>query len=171
MYCEGKEDSEVKIIQKWDNSKPLPDIDNLLIEFHTFLIDRKLKAEINQGKKRNKWRNISNQFPSNNRIQYIELLLKMPLKDYRKSAISLILAPYFVNVQELSDADSFDRIKEWVLRCNEVKELEPSVGYFDELINKAIKRARDTGIKPLRFEETLKYKNQELYDLLRRSKI
>ena len=59
----------------------------------------------------------------------------MPLKDYRKSAISLILAPYFVNVQELSDADSFDRIKEWVLRCNEVKELEPSVGYFDELIN------------------------------------
>ena len=104
-------------------------------------------------------------------MNYIEILLKMPLKDYRKSTISLILAPYFVNVQELSDADSFDRIKEWVLRCNEVKELEPSVGYFDELINKAIRRARDTGIKPLRFEETLRYKNKELYVLLRRSKI
>jgi len=41
-----------------------------------------------------------------------------------------------VNVQELSDVDSFDRIKEWVLRCNGVKELKPSVDYFDELINK-----------------------------------
>ena len=71
-----------------------------------------------------------------------------------------------MNVQGLSDADSFDRIKEWVLRCNEVKELEPSLGYFDELINKTIRRARDAGIKPLRFEETLKYKNQELYYLL-----
>ena len=168
---ERREDSEVKIFQRFNNFDQLPNIDNLLVEFQTFLIDRKLKAEINQGKKRNNGRNISNQFPSNNRIQYIEILLKMPLKDYRKSTISLILAPYFVNVQELSDADSFDRIKEWVLRCNEVKELEPSVGYFDELINKAIRRARDTGIKPLRFEETLRYKNKELYVLLRRSKI
>jgi hypothetical protein len=94
----------------------------------------------------------------------------MSLKDYRKGSISLILAPYFVNVQQLSDADSFSRIKEWVLRCNEVKELEPSVSNFDELINKAIKRVRDAGIKPLKFEETLRYKNQELYDLLRRSR-
>jgi Primase X len=129
-----------------------------------------MKAEINQEKKRNKWHNESNQFPANNRIQYIELLLEMPLIDCRKSAISLILALYFVNIQGLSDADSFNRIREWVLRCNEVKELEPSVGYFDELINKAIKRVRDTGIKPLKFEETLRYKNPQLYDLLRRSR-
>ena len=94
----------------------------------------------------------------------------MSLKDYRKSAISLILAPYFVNVQHLSDADSFDRIREWTLRCNEVKKLEPSAGYFDELINKSIKRVRDTGIKPLKFEDTLRYKNTELYDILSRSK-
>ena len=167
---EGKGDSEVKIIQRWDSSKPLPDIDNLLIEFQTFLIDQKLKADIRQAKKRNKRHSISNRFPANNTVTYVERLLEISLTDYRKSAISLILAPYFVNVQHLSDADSFDRIREWVLRCNEVKELEPSVDYFDELINKAIRRARDTGIKPLKFEETLRYKNQELYDLLRRSK-
>ncbi len=82
-----------------------------------------------------------------------------------------MLAQYFVNVQNLSDSDSFDRIKEWILRCDEVKELDLSVDYFDELINKAIKRVRETGIKPSKFEETLRYKNQELYDLLRRSKI
>jgi hypothetical protein len=45
--------SEVKIIiQKWDRSKPLPDIDNLLIEFRAFLIDHKMKAETNQERKR-----------------------------------------------------------------------------------------------------------------------
>jgi hypothetical protein len=66
---EGKGDSEVKIIQKWDSSKPLPDIDNLLIEFQTFLIDQKMKAEINQEKKRNKGHDISNRFSVNDGIQ------------------------------------------------------------------------------------------------------
>ena len=125
--------------------------------------------EVNREQKRKRGHNISNRSPKN-RIQYVELLLEMSLKDYRKNVISLILAPYFVNIQKLSDADSFDRIKEWVLRSNDVKGLEPSVEYFDELNNKAIKRARETGIKPLRFEETLRYKNQELYDLLHQSK-
>jgi hypothetical protein len=169
---EGKEDSEVKIIQRWDSSKPLPDIDNLLIEFQTFLIDRKLKVEVNQEKRKiiNKGLSISNRPHANDRIQYVEQLLEMQLKDYRKTAISLILAPHFVNIQKLSDADSFNRTRKWVLRCNEVKELQPDVGYFNELINKSIKRARETGIKPLKFEDTLRYKNHELYDLLRSSR-
>ncbi len=137
--CAGEGKGEVRIIQRFDNFMPLPNTDNLLIEFQTFLIDRKLSAEIKQEKKRSKMRNISNRFPTN-------------------------------NVQGLSDADSFDRIREWGLRCNEVRELEPSGDYFVELIKKSIKRARETGIKPLRFEETLRYKNQELYDLLHQSK-
>lgn len=49
--CVGEEiDAEVKIIQQWDSSKPLPCIDNLLIEFQTFLVDIKLKAEIKENK-------------------------------------------------------------------------------------------------------------------------
>ena len=36
-------DPEVKIIQEFDSSKPLPNINNLLVEFMTFLSDRKLK--------------------------------------------------------------------------------------------------------------------------------
>jgi hypothetical protein len=39
-------DAEVK----WESSKPLPDIDNLLIEFQTFLVDKKLKAEMKESK-------------------------------------------------------------------------------------------------------------------------
>ncbi len=74
----------------------------------------------------------------------------MPIADYCKNAISLILAPYFVNIQCLSDAEAFGKIKEWILKCNEVKNLEPSIDYFDDLIRKAIERARNTGIRPLK---------------------
>jgi hypothetical protein len=90
----------------------------------------------------------------------------MPIADYRKNAISLILAPYFVNIQCLSHAAAFGRIKEWIFKCNEVKNLEPSIDYFDDLISKAIERARNTGIRPLKFEQTLKYKNKALYNML-----
>lgn len=41
---------------------------------------------------------------------------------------------------------------------------------FDDVINRAIERVKDIGLRPLKFEETLKYKNTELYTLLRQSK-
>jgi hypothetical protein len=37
----------------------------------------------------------------------------MQLSDHRKFAIRLILAPYFVNIQKLTDTECFSRIKEW----------------------------------------------------------
>lgn len=77
---------------------------------------------------------ISNRLLTDNKIEYSELLLEMSLKDYRKSAITVILVQNLVNVLELS-AESFDRIKGWVLRSNEAKELEPSVDCFNELVN------------------------------------
>jgi hypothetical protein len=155
--------AEVKIIHQCDSSQRLPEIDNLLVEFQTFLADKKLKAEIEQERRR------TNQFGSSNDINtiyYIEKLLKTQIVDHRKFAISLILAPYFVNIQNLSDADSFSKIKQWVFRCNELMKVEPSIEYFDELIKESIERARNTGIKPLKFEETLSYKNRELYNIL-----
>ena len=45
-------DPEVKIIQEFDSSKPLPKIDNLLVEFMTFLADRKLKSKFQKRKKK-----------------------------------------------------------------------------------------------------------------------
>jgi hypothetical protein len=38
--------------------------------------------------------------------------------------------------------------------------------HFDDFITKAIERSKHTGIKPLKFEATLQYKNRELYELL-----
>ena len=133
----------------------------------TFLSDRKLKESMEkerQTKLRNKFSNIES--AETNSIRYIEKLLTIPIEDYRKNAISLILAPYFVNILKLSDEDSLHRIRQWVLKCNDVKPLEPSISNFDIIIKNAIKRAKETGVKPLRIKETLQYKNKELFLLL-----
>jgi hypothetical protein len=49
-----------------------------------------------------------------------------------------------------------------LLKCDKVRRLEPSEYYFDYLIGKA----RISGIKPLKFEETLQHKCKALYDRL-----
>jgi hypothetical protein len=156
-------DTEVKIIHHWAASQQLPEIDNLLVEFQTFLVDKKLKAESNQKKIVTRRNDVCS---SSNTTPYIERLLGMRIKDHRKFAISLIFAPYFVNIQNLSDVDSFRKIKQWVLKCNEVKKVEPSIEYFDDLTKRSIERAKEKGIKPLKFEDTLQYKNKELYNML-----
>ena len=74
-------DAEVKIVQRWDSSKPLSEIDNLLIEFQTFLVDKKLKAELKENK-RKKFSTI--RISTNNILPYAERLLRKPILDYRK---------------------------------------------------------------------------------------
>ncbi|MDQ3972037.1 MAG: DNA primase noncatalytic subunit PriX [Thermoproteota archaeon] len=160
-------DPDVKVIQQWDSSQSLPEIDNLLVEFQTLLVDRKLKAEINNQKKILRRNDVNSFHNTANTIPYVEKLLNMRIDNYRKFAISLILAPYFVNIQYLSEANAFNKIREWVLKCNEIRKLDPSIVYFDELIKSAIERAENTHFKPLKFEETLRYKNKALYDILR----
>jgi hypothetical protein len=91
-------DAEVKIAQQWDNSIPLPSIDNLIVEFQTFLIDKKLKADLKQAENASK-----NYGRSSKTTLYIENILNLQLSDYRKFTINLILAPYFANIQKLTD--------------------------------------------------------------------
>jgi hypothetical protein len=137
------------------------EIDNLLVEFMTFLVDRKLKS---QSEKKNK--NIYSKNICSPTIFYIEKLLEINLTDYRKYAINLVLAPYFVNIFNLTDEESFIRIKQWALKCNVIRPLEPSIKDFDTVIKNAIRRAKITGIKPLKFNETLQLKNKKLYDII-----
>jgi len=104
-----KIDAEVIMAHEWDNSQRLPDIDSLLIEFQTFLVDKKLKTEIDEEQIITRSNSICG---SSNTIPYVEKLLSMQIQDHRKFVISLILAPYFVNVRHLSDFESFDKMKE-----------------------------------------------------------
>ena len=45
----------------------------------------------------------------------------MPISNHRKYCIWRILAPYFINVKHLSFDDSYDKIYQWLDRCNELK--------------------------------------------------
>jgi hypothetical protein len=168
----GKKDPEVKLLQDFDNSKPLPKIDNLLVEFVTFLTDRKLKTDLqneNNAKKKLQSKDIQSSkhlTSTTTTIAYIEKLLEIGIRDYRKNTIGLILAPYFTNILKLSDEESFIKIKEWALKCNNINSLEPSINDFETIIKTAIKRAKVTGIRPLKFKDTLQLKNKKLYDII-----
>lgn len=164
--CFQDKDPEVNVIQEPDFSKTLPKINDLLVEFMTFLADKKLKSEVEKEKRKNR-----NRFPPSskelsNKILYVEKLLSMGIEDYRKNAISLIIVPYFVNVICLSDEESYGRIREWILKCHDIKPLEPSVLHFENLIRSEINRVKRTRIKPLKFKETLQYKSRALYKFL-----
>ena len=165
-YLYDNTDPEVKIVYPFSDTISLPKIDNLLMEFQTYLVDKKLNLDF-QSRNRSKTELKNRINRECNTIHYIEKLLSIGIVNHRKFAISLILAPYFVNIQQLKESDSFNKIA-WILKCDRVNEVRPSIRQFDNIIRYAISRCQNNpGIKPLRFEETLRQKNIELYRLLR----
>ena len=59
-----------------------------------------------------------------NDIKWIDILLETPISDYRKNAISLILAPYLINIKKLPYTNAFDIIKDWLNRCDSLIRLD-----------------------------------------------
>jgi hypothetical protein len=94
----------------------------------------------------------------------------MPLPEHRKYCIWRILAPYFINVKNLSFSISYDNIYKWLENCNELRVLD-----FDPetKINDSLDRAINTGYLPISFDNplkeprTLKTDNRELYDIIK----
>jgi hypothetical protein len=94
---------------------------------------------------------------------WIEKLLETPIDDYRKNAVSLILAPYLINIKKLSYGDAFNITNSWLSKCGELRQLDHNFNY---IVKHAIKSSIKSRYKPLKFD-TLKLKNKMLYDLLR----
>ena len=158
---QGK-DPEVRIMQKWNGYRPR--INLLLGSFHAYLVDQKKKIKELQRQKeiKQKYHTRNNNHPSITVIPWIELLLQTPIADYRKNTLSLILAPYMINVKKLSYDDAFDVIKDWLNRCNSIKRLDSNFNYR---IKYALENSMKNGYLPMKFE-TLKEKNRALYDSL-----
>jgi hypothetical protein len=148
--------AEVKIIQRWDGLKPKAN--PLYYHFYIHLADRKLKEfnymQTNETKSHHTFRG--------NSIPWIEKLLDTPIDDYRKNAVSLILAPYLINVKRLSYEAAMNIINSWLSRCGKLRQLDQN---FDYTIRYALKYSAKNGNRPLKFD-TLKLKNNALYDLL-----
>jgi hypothetical protein len=153
----AKDKNEVKIIQKWDGYRPPMNL--LLGTFHAYLISEKIK-EIKFQKRIE--RAYGTKRGPISKLTWIETLLQIPIDDYRKNAIGLILSPYLINIKKLSYADAFQVIKNWLEKCDKIRYLGDNFDYrIKYSLNTALKKQR----LPMKFS-TLENKNRELHHLV-----
>jgi len=182
--------TKVRIVQKWNGNCQVMNFEykismvvnsrrqirspltkELMLDFKRYLIHKKIDQDIQRQKilvERSK-----NKFvDSSNYYSWIENLIQIPIEDFRKLVIDIILAPYLINVKQLSNLEeSYQIIKNWLDKCNE---LEPLDNYrnFEYRINYALKIALNKGIPPMN-KDTIKTdpKYSELHQLLKESKV
>ena len=164
-------DPEVKTIQAFDGLA-IPIINNeLLREFRLYLADKDIINTKLESIKRtnNKFnRHSSYSLVNANRItipvtyQWIEKLLETPITDHRKRTIDLVLAPFLIVIKHLSFEESYSTIKDWILKCNRIEILKPSIEYFDRKIKAAINNSIQNKIPPI-LQENMKKKCPEWY--------
>jgi hypothetical protein len=119
----SKHTKEVKIIHRWDGFRPKAN--PLYYHFYIYLADRKLKEIASMHKIQTE----SHYTPRSNTIGWIEKLLQTPIDDYRKNAVSLILAPYLINIKKLSYEDALNIINSWLIKCGKLRQLDNNLKY------------------------------------------
>jgi hypothetical protein len=67
------------------------------------------------------------------------------------------LAPYLINIKNLTYHDAFNIIKEWLDRCNSLKALDFSPDYF---IKPKLHSAIRVGYFPMKFDDLKGAKHQ-----------
>jgi Primase X len=98
-----------------------------------------------------------------NIIAWIEKLLQTPIDDYRKNAVSLILAPYLINIRKISYENALNMINNWLTECGKIRQLNQN---FDYMVRYALRYSAKNGSRPLKLD-TLKLKNKQLYQILK----
>jgi len=179
----SKNMSQVTIEQKWNGTSKIR-IHLLYDKFLAYLIDQGSKVVrhhnnddednnscilLSENKSIYMTRRNSRLHIKNLSIEWIERLLKRPLPDHRKYCIWRILAPYFINLRNLTYDESYQKIYQWLDRCNELKELDFPSAKINDSLNRAIK----TGYLPISFDNplkeprTLKTDNRDLYYIIK----
>jgi Primase X len=154
----NKSNSKVRILETWNGIRPNIK-GSLLYDYYLWLANEKIK-DIERQEKTSKYQ--SNTTRTSNSIRWIERLLQTPIEDYRKNAVSLILAPYLINIKKMSVIDAFSIIEEWLNKCTSLRALDSNFNYR---VKYAVDTAVDSGIPPMKLD-TLKQKNSRLYDKL-----
>ena len=147
---------KVKILQEW-NKVRAPITRDFIEDFKTYLEQKATdqKQENNNTNEHQKYSNINSQS-----TEWIEKLLKIPIEDFRKTSVSLILAPYIINIKKLSYKESFDILIEWLQKCDSIRKLNFNSRY---LIKIALNTANQKKIPPMK-PETLRNRNSEISD-------
>ena len=150
-------DPQVRIIQKWNGLRS--NVKLLLGDFYAYLVNEKINED--------KWKSANTTTNANNintssSFDWIDTLLKTPIKDYRKNAIRIILVPYLITNKQLEIVQATNLIKKWLDECRKLRPLNFSVNYR---ITSAISSVKQNKMKPIKFD-TLRTRNKELYDKL-----
>jgi hypothetical protein len=156
----SKNSQIVKIIQKWDGVRP--EINYLLAGFARSIINEKY-IELTRVQRRTKRVPKSKDDDGNsNKVNWIEHLLLNPIQDHRKYCIWRILSPYLLNTRHLSYDESFDIIREWLERCNQLQQITFNI---NQKIREGLKGAERIGCLQIS-KGNLKEDNEQLYSLL-----
>jgi hypothetical protein len=171
-------DPKVKIIQEF-NSLAIPTINNeLLREFRLYLADKDIiKTKLECTKRSNQINryssyslvNVNRTIPAS--YQWIEKrLLHTPVADHRKHTIDLVLAPFLIVTKHLSFEESYSIIKDWIVKCNSIEMLKPSIKYFDSKIKAAINNSIHSRISPI-LQENMKKNYPDWHRMLKADNI
>jgi hypothetical protein len=153
-------DARVKIAFRW-NGKQVRPSKQFMTDFYIYLADEHIK-EIERQKKAEEYRKKHGYGSAPSKIAWIETLLQTPIVDYRKNALALIIAPYLINIRQLSYEQANELIQQWLAKCNEVQKLD---AYFNGRVKAALETTMQQHSKPMKLD-TLKSRNSELYDIL-----
>ena len=154
------QDAEVKIIQKWDGSKP--SIQPLLRHFRVWLIQKRID-DMEELKKQEKYQiSVSKTKERTNTIKWIENgILEHPLSNHRKYIIWRVLSPYLLNVRKLPKEEAYSVMKEWLDKCGKIEKLN----FNSKIKIKDGLKGASKGYLPVSMEK-LKEENRQLYDLV-----
>jgi Primase X len=155
---------EVKIIQKWDGHRP--PINYLLRDFRRWLINEKIEQQkLSLRKKRRREVGPDNSDRRYKTIKWIENLLQTPIDDHRKFAVWRILAPYLINIKGSSTEDAFTLIKDWLNKCNSLRQIDFNPNY---VVRYNINNVKKTRYLPISLDK-LKMENSRLHNLVTHS--
>ena len=150
---------EVRVIQRWDGVRA--NLNCLIRPFRTYLVDKKIKILDLETKFCGSARKSYSIIPY--QIQWIERLLQTSIWDFRKNAVSLILAPYLINTKKLSYEESYRIIMNWLqVKCSALCPLNFNARH---IVKYSLNYAKKNGYKPMSLE-TLKQRNSELIHTL-----
>ena len=157
----SKCDKGVRVVQEWDYHRPL--IEPLLPIFKKYLSFRGGAYNLDHRTSYSKY------IPGNNKYRssqigyiWIDTLLEIPLGDYRKYVVRLIIAPYLIVVKQRPYGECVKIMMDWLSRCNCVNQLR---FHAEFMVKRSLESAQRVGYKPIRLEK-LQQEIPVLYDIV-----
>jgi hypothetical protein len=97
-------------------------------------------------------------------IDWIEsnILQGSGIRDFRKTTVDLILAPYLINIRKCDYDVAYETIAKWLNKCGKTRSLTFNVRYT---VNHALNRAKDECRYPMKLD-TRKSKYPEMYEVM-----